>query len=139
MAMSDFRRLTASTAMLIGMLMLPPAKALAFDLTGAWASGSDQCSQIFRKTGNQIVFIPDSDVAGSGFIADANQLTGRMARCTIKARKQTGDTVNIMAACATDIMLSSVPFSVKVLDEDRISRLFPGMEDMEVTFYRCKL
>jgi hypothetical protein len=30
-----------------------------------------------------------------------------------------------------------VQFSVKVLDEDKISRIFPGIEGMELTYYRC--
>jgi hypothetical protein len=34
-------------------------------------------------------------------------------------------------------MLSSVQFSLKVLDDNSISRLFPGMPGMEVTYYRC--
>jgi hypothetical protein len=136
--MFDCGRLTASTAMLIGTLIVLPAQADAFDLTGAWAASADQCAQIFRKTGNETRFIPESEIYGSGFIADASRLEGRTARCTIKTRKEAGNTVNLLAACATDIMLSSVQFSLKVLDEDKISRQFPGMEGMEITYYRCK-
>jgi hypothetical protein len=95
--------------------------------------------QGFKKNKNKITFAQDSDVYGSGFVADANQLRGRAARCTIKSRKQVGDTLNILTACATDIMLQNVQFSVKVLDDNTISRLFPGMEGMEITYYRCVL
>ena len=116
-----------------------PAQARAFDLTGAWASGADQCGKVFKKNKNQITFLQDSDIYAAGFIADANQLRGRTARCTIKSRKQMGDTLNLLTACATDIMLQSVQFSVKFLDDNRISRLFPGMEGMEITYYRCAL
>jgi len=45
--------------------------------------------------------------------------------------------VNLIAACATDIMLSSVQFSVRELDANNIARLFPGMEDMEIKYHRC--
>ena len=137
--MFDFKRLRFSNAMLICALLAVPAQARAFDLSGAWASGADQCRQVFKKTGNQITFVKDSDIYGSGFIADASQLKGRTARCTIKSRKETGDTLHLLSACATDIMLQSVQFSVKVLDDNRISRMFPGMEGMEITYYRCSL
>jgi hypothetical protein len=47
--------------------------------------------------------------------------------------------VNIIAGCATDIMLSNVQFSLKVLEPDTISRMFPGMQDMEINYYRCPI
>jgi hypothetical protein len=72
-----------------------------------------------------------------GFIIDGDQIMGKFARCKIKARKDKGPNVNLIAACATDIMLSSVQFSVKELDANSIARLFPGMEDMEIRYHRC--
>jgi hypothetical protein len=42
-----------------------------------------------------------------------------------------------IAAYATDIMLSSVQFSVKELDADSIALLSPGVEDMEIRYHRC--
>jgi hypothetical protein len=78
-----------------------------------------------------------SDVYGGGFIVDGNQLIGKFARCKVKARKDSGPNVNLVASCATDIMLSSVQFSLKELDADSIARLFPGMEDMEIRYHRC--
>jgi hypothetical protein len=78
-----------------------------------------------------------SDVYGGGFIVDGDQMIGKFARCKIKARKDDGAAVNLIAACATDIMLSSVQFSVKTLDADSIVRLFPGMEDLEIRYSRC--
>jgi hypothetical protein len=135
--MFHFRHAAVSRLMLICTLLMLPGQAWAIDLTGAWASSSDQCGKVFKKNKNGITFIPDSDIYGAGFVADANQLRGRTARCTIKARKQVGDTLNLLTACATDIMLQNVEFSIKVLDDNKISRLFPGMEGMEITYYRC--
>jgi hypothetical protein len=37
------------------------------------------------------------------------------------------------------IMLSNVQFFPKVLDDNSISREFPGMEGMEVTYHRCQI
>ncbi len=55
----------------------------------------------------------------------------------LKSRTEDGATLNLLVACATDIMLSSVQFSLKVLNDNSISRIFPGMPGMEVTYCRC--
>ena len=125
--------------MLTCMLLIVSGQAWAIDLTGAWASDADKCGKIFKKNGNRIAFAQDSDVHGAGFVAEANQLRGRAARCRISSRKQVNDILNLMTACATDIMLQNVQFSIKVLDENKIARQFPGMEGMEITYYRCVL
>jgi hypothetical protein len=44
-----------------------------------------------------------------------------------------------VAACATDIMLSDVQFSLRVINDDKVSRIFPGMEGIELSFDRCSL
>ena len=44
-----------------------------------------------------------------------------------------------LAACATDIMLSDVQFVLRVVDDDTITRVFPGIEGMEVKYHRCRL
>jgi hypothetical protein len=137
--MFRFRHATASRLILICTLLMLPAQAWAVDLTGAWASDASQCGKIFKNNKNGITFQRDSDVYGAGFVADGNQLRGRAARCTIKTRKQVGDTLNLLTVCATDIMLQNMEFSVKFLDDNKISRLFPDMEGMEITYYRCPL
>jgi hypothetical protein len=137
--MFEFRRPAVSRLILICTLLTLPAQAWAIDLTGAWASDASQCGKVFKKNKSGITFQRDSDVYGAGFIADGNRLRGRTAQCTIKSRKQVGDTLNLLTACATDIMLQNVEFTVKFLDDSKISRLFPGMEGMEITYYRCVL
>ena len=64
---------------------------------------------------------------------------GQICHCKIKSRKQDGQTLNIVAGCATDIMLSNVQFSLKVLEPNRILRIFPGMTDVEIGYERCPL
>jgi hypothetical protein len=34
-------------------------------------------------------------------------------------------------------MLSNVQFSVKVVDENKISRIFPGIDGMQLDYVRC--
>ncbi|OAF18615.1 hypothetical protein [Bradyrhizobium neotropicale] len=118
-------------------LLVTVNAAGAIDLNGAWASDTDNCGKVFVRQGAQLGFADMSDVYGGGFIIDGDQIIGKFARCRIKARKDSGPNVNLIAACATDMMLSSVQFSLKELDADSLVRLFPGMEDMEIRYHRC--
>jgi len=111
--------------------------AYAIDLTGAWATDAEACAKVFEKKGNTIAFRPDSDMFGSGFIMDGPRIRGRMASCTVTKTKEDKDVVHMLASCATDIMYSSVQFSVKVMDANTITRIFPGIEGMELTYHRC--
>jgi hypothetical protein len=111
----------------------------AADLTGVWASDASVCNKMFVKNANRVTFKDDADTYGSGFIIEGNKIRGRSATCDIKSRKEDGGTVHMLAGCATDIMLSNVQLSVKIVDENKISRIFPGIADMEMTYYRCSL
>lgn len=114
-----------------------PASAAAFDLNGAWASDADNCAKVFVRKGAQVGFTEMSDVYGGGFIVEGDQITGKFARCRIKARKEDGKTIHLIAACASDIMLQSVQFSLRETDANSVIRSFPGMEGMEIRYARC--
>ena len=135
--MAGPRKLAASAALLLGSLLVMAGRADAFDLNGAWASDADQCAKVFGRQGGRLGFTEMSDVYGGGFIVDGDQIIGKFAQCRIKARKDDGMNVNLIAACATDIMLSSVQFSLKELDANSVARLFPGIEEMEIRYHRC--
>ena len=135
--MRELHRVSLLAATLVASVFVLSGNAGAFDLTGAWATNAEQCSKVFVRKGGQITFTEMSDVYGGGFIIDGDQIIGKFARCRIKARKDEGPNVNLIAACATDIMLSSVQFSLKELDGNSIARLFPGMEGMEIRYERC--
>ena len=113
------------------------APALAIDFTGAWATDLQACDKVFATKGKTTSFRQDSDMFGSGFIVDGNRIRGCMASCTIKTTREDGPITHMLAGCATDIMLQSVQFSVKVLDDNKITRIFPGIDGMELTYYRC--
>ena len=106
--------------------LLRPEQAGAVDLSGAWATSADECRNVFVRRGRakQIEFAALSDQHGGGFIVEADRLRGKFARCKIKTKKEDGDTVNIVAGCATDIMLSNVQFSLKMLEPNKVSRIF---------------
>jgi hypothetical protein len=128
----------AATA-LTGLLFI--GKAHAVDLSGAWATHADECGKVFIRKGraNEIGFTAMSDQHGGGFIIEANRLRGKFATCKIKTKKEEGQTLNMIAGCATDIMLSNVQFSLKVLEPNKILRIFPGMPDIEIGYERCPL
>ena len=121
----------------IGLMLVSIGRADALDLNGAWVSDTDNCTKVFARQGGRLEFTDMSDVYGGGFIIDGDQIVGKFAHCRIKVRRDNGPNVNLLASCATDMMLSSVQFSLKELDANSIARLFPGMEDMEIRYRRC--
>ena len=128
-----------AAAILTGLMRFETAHG--FDLSGAWASHADECSKVFIRKGRamQIGFTVMSDQHGGGFIIEPNRLRGKFATCKIKTKKDDGQTVNILAECATDIMLSNTQFSLKVLEPNKILRTFPGMPDIEIGYERCQI
>jgi hypothetical protein len=130
-------RNAAFSALLVGASIAMPGSAVAFDLNGAWASDADNCAKVFLRKGAQVSFADMSDVYGGGFIIEGDQITGKFARCRIKAKKDDGKAINLVAACASDIMLQNVQFSLREVDANTVIRMFPGMESMEIKYARC--
>jgi hypothetical protein len=137
--MTAFGKLARGAVMILGLLL--PECAVAAELIGAWAPAADNCDKVFVRKGRtkQIDFAEFSGVHGGGFIIEADRLRGKFAKCKIKTRKEDRESLNLIAGCATDIMLSDVQFTLKVLDDDNIARVFPGIEGMEVKYHRCRL
>jgi hypothetical protein len=125
------------SAFILGACLVLSDKAAAFDLNGAWASDADNCAKVFVRKGAQITFTDMSDVFGGGFIIEGDQITGKFARCRIRAKKDDGATINLVAACASDIMLQNVQFSLREVDANTVIRMFPGMAGMEIKYARC--
>ncbi|HMJ50299.1 MAG TPA: hypothetical protein VK440_07025 [Burkholderiales bacterium] len=129
---------TRGVAVLIAALLVSPA-ANAVDLNGAWANDIAVCSKIFEKKNNTISMTRDSDMHGSGFIIDGNQIRGKVATCTVKSRKEDGSLLQLVATCSTDVALSAVQFSLKMDSENQMTRVFPGIPEMSVLYVRCPL
>ena len=127
----------ALSALLAGACLTIPGSAAAFDLNGAWASDAENCAKVFVRKGTQVSFADMSDVYGGGFIIENDQITGKFARCRIKAKKEDGKTIHLLTACASDIMLQNVQFSLKEVDANSVIRLIPGMDGMEIKYARC--
>lgn len=139
--MTVFRKEVITTAFVAGFALSSPQEVRAFELTGAWATSADQCSKVFVRKGraNQVSFTNFSGVYGGGFIAEASRLKGKFENCLIKSKKESDQTINLVVACASGVMLSNVQFFLKVIDDNTISREFPGMEGMEVRYHRCQI
>jgi hypothetical protein len=135
------RNLFVATAVLAATVVLLPQKLNAFELTGAWAAGEAKCEKVFARRGraNQVNFTNFSGIHGGGFIADAKQLRGKSETCLIKSRKETDQSLNLVVTCARGVVLSNVQFFMKILDDNTISREFPGMEEMDVKYHRCRI
>src|SRR5260370_7764660 len=136
--MTAFRNLVLAMAIAAGSGLLSPLEANAFELTGAWATSAEQCSKVFARKGraNQVNFTNFSGVYGGGFIAEANRLRGKFENCSIKSRKENGQTINLVVPCSSAIILSNVQSLFKVLHDNPISRQFPGMEGIVATYHR---
>jgi hypothetical protein len=119
--------------------LLSGVSSRALDLTGAWATDPSVCAKIFTKKGNKITFNSESAIFGGGFIVEGNQMTGQLMKCHIKSKEEKGPQLRLSAACLTDIMTGNMQFRAKVIDNNRISRIFPEMEDMEIPYVRCSL
>ena len=137
--MKPYRKL--GTVVVAGVIFALPDCAYAFDLNGAWATSAAQCGKVFARKGraNQLAFTNFSGIYGKGFIVEPNRLRGKFENCLIKSRKDADQTINIVVSCASGIMLSNVQFFLKTVDDDTITRQFPGVEGMEVTYHRCKI
>ena len=124
-------------AVMLGSSVLSVAQARAIDLTGAWASHEDLCNQVFTKKDNRVEYAEYSELFGSGFIVDGDRIRGKGGTCTIKSRKQEGDNLEISAACASTIMTQDLRFSLKIIDDNNISRSFPEISGMSLNYTRC--
>ncbi len=100
--MDRLLKFSVAATIAIGLIFLKQAHAT--DLSGAWATNADQCSEVFIRRGkaNQIGFTALSEQHGGGFIVEADRLRGKFAKC-------------------------------------KISRTFPGVPDMEISYYRCPI
>jgi hypothetical protein len=141
-SLSEHAMLYSSLRMTVvaALISIFPPMAMAaepIDLEGAWATDADNCGKVFVRKEGRTVLSEDSDLYGGGFTIDANRITGKMARCSITSRKNDGNTVHLLASCATDIMFSRYQFSLKVRDQNSITRIFPGMDDIEINYRRC--
>ena len=111
----------------------------AADLTGAWANDAKACDKIFVKRNGTIEIAKDSDAFGSGFVIEQNRIKGKIATCSIIARKEDRAITHLVTKCATDIAFENVQFSLKLDNKNKMTRLYPGLPELSVSYFRCPL
>ena len=100
------RNLVLATAISLCCTLQSPQQANAFELTGAWAtSAATECTKVFARKGraSQVNFTNFSGVHGGGFIAEADRLRGKFNSCSVKSRKESGQTIDLVVACASGV------------------------------------
>lgn len=127
----------AGAAVMLGSSVFSVAEAQAFELTGAWATHADLCSQVFTAKDGKVGYTELSELYGSGFIVDGDRIRGKAATCTIKSKKQEGDSLELSAACASSVMTQDVRFNLKVIDDNTVARSFPEISGMSINYSRC--
>ena len=111
--------------------------ARAIELDGAWANEETVCPKVFVRKGNDISVSKSADAFGSGFVIKGNRIRGNIVTCTIRTRKQDSAVLHLHTVCSTDVALQDVQFSLRPESEDKITRLFPGMPELDRAYYRC--
>jgi hypothetical protein len=111
--------------------------AEARDLRGAWVTDETTCKKVFTGEGTKLGFAKDADVYGSGFIYEGNRLRGKNASCAVKTQKQDGEVLHLLALCANDVTFGTVQFSLRIQDDNQITRLYPGLSELDTKYYRC--
>ena len=109
----------------------------AADIDGAWAGDLSDCTKIFENKNGRIFMTRNSDFYGSGFIIEGKELRGKVGTCYVKARKDDGPMVQLLAECSTDIAISTNQFSLRMDGDNKLTRYFAGMPEMEMTYFRC--
>ena len=134
----NLRSVAILVIILIGSLTVG-FRAEAMDFTGAWATDAAACKKIFSGPVGNPSFTEDADVYGSGFIYEKNRLRGKVAICTIVAKKEEGDVLHLVTTCSTDVALETVQFSLRIDNANQITRLFPGLPELQTAYFRCSL
>jgi hypothetical protein len=135
------KQITLYGIALVASIILSTHAAYAFDFTGAWASNPSACKQIFAKTNdNTIAMQPDADLHGDGFIVRNNSMVGKGATCKIKTSRKAGPITHLVAECAAgNVAFSTFQFSYRVVDDNTIVRIYPGVEELNTQYSRCTL
>ncbi len=113
--------------------------ARAFDFNGAWATDIAACGKIFQKNKDgELSIAQGSDMYGSGFIARDDAIVGNNATCKIVSRKVAGPVTHLVAQCASEnVAFSTFQFSYRADGDNKIVRIFPGIEELNVGYGRC--
>lgn len=138
-------KLSFAVSLLAGSLGLASqARAQTANINGAWTDSIKNCDKLFEKKDVRYSIRKDSDSYGNALIIDGNRIIGKLAsNCNVKERKQQGDTVYLVATCATTVAVERVSVKLKVVSADKFTLIFPSgwpsELGVEVPYERCSL
>ena len=112
--------------------LLVAASARAADINGAWVSNVSVCARAFDTKDNNIVIYD-----ASAFVIDDKSIRGKSAMCDIKSRKDDGQFVRLLVKCPADIAENQ--FNLRIDGANKLTRIFPGMPQMNKSYVRCRL
>lgn len=121
----------------LSLAMCCGASANAAGVQGLWASEGSICDKIFERKGGSASFTKNSDSFGSGLIIEGDRLIGKMGRCVVRNTKREGNLYHLFAACSTDISQENLQVSLRLVNADKIVRVFPDIPEMETEYVRC--
>jgi hypothetical protein len=133
------KRIFKITGLAVSIGLLSCLPSYAFDLDGAWTTDVSACGKIFEKgKDNKISIKSGSGIYGDAFVVRGDSIFNNAVTCTIKAHKDVGSVHHIVAVCAPgNVALSTFQFSYRVKDNNSIVRIYPGIEELDVTYSRC--
>jgi hypothetical protein len=68
-----------------------------------------------------------------------NMIVGKIAKCSIKSKKEDGPVTHLIATCSTDVALANVQFNFRIKDDNNIVRIYPGVEELNTAYGRCRM
>ncbi len=119
------------------LLVIQSVSTQAGELSGAWATESSACDQVFTKENNKFAFRPDADLYAGGLIVQEKQITGTFQKCTVKSLHDDGSNVKVIASCSDGVAVSDIPFDVKILGENKITLSSREPVPVEMPYVRC--
>ena len=120
-------------------MALASHSAHAFDLNGAWATDVAACGKLFQKNKDGVLSLAEgADMYGNGFVVRSDVIVGNNATCKILSHKVAGPVSHLVAKCAAEnVAFSTFQFSYRVNDDNSITRIYPGVEELNVNYGRC--
>lgn len=127
------------TGLVVAISLISCSSSYAFDFNGGWTTDVSACGKIFQKNKeNNVSIISGSGIYGNGFVVRGNSIFSADVSCRIKARKDVGEVHHIVADCAPgNVAFSTFQFSYRVKDDNTIIRIYPGIEELDITYSRC--
>jgi hypothetical protein len=121
---------------MLGAASTKAASGDSFD--GAWVMEGGTCASVFTTKDGKMDFAKNQGTDLPGVLINGNQIRGLTSTCSIASRTKSADTIKLRLHCESQIMFGDMTVSIKVKDDDTISRVDPDFPEVTTTYHRCK-